>query len=465
MTPEQVIEYYSRNDVQKRILSLCPGREVVPVFPAGFGKRPSVIVYEKDLEEHVQKGATSFHGSVELWKNPMRLSSGSTRKEMDSLRQGWDLLIDIDSKESFDHARVVAAQLTKALRVFGVRNYSLKFSGSRGIHIGVSHRSFPEKVDYTDTVLLYPELARQVAGFLKEFVREKMADALLKHDEKLEEKMQADGGLDPYRLVEIEENWGSRHLFRVPYSLNEKTWLVSTPIREDELSRFSFKDARPDKVNANRGFLDVWKKNELNDLVIEAVEWHKEMEEKKEEKRRRKVRQLKIPKGTDVKDIKAMYKRLDSSAGVRELMKQHPSLKEITVPRQKVPAELFPPCISNIMKGLPDGRKRAVFILINFLSSCGWPASEIGDLLRDWNKKNPDPLRGVYITSHMNYFNKRGKIAPPPNCETKGYYADIRVCEPDNFCRRVRNPASYALSKARNLRRKQKPGKRKGLKK
>ena len=45
----------------------------------------------------VNKGATSFHASEEIWHNPLEINSDMGSKELENMRKSWDLLIDIDS--------------------------------------------------------------------------------------------------------------------------------------------------------------------------------------------------------------------------------------------------------------------------------------------------------------------------------------------------------------------------------
>ena len=70
------------------------------------------------------------------------------------------------------------------------------------------------------------------------------------------------------------------------------------------------------------------------------------------------------------------------------------------------------------------------------------------DELLEWNKRNPDPIKNVYITTQLNYAFQRETPIMPPNCQNKGYYLDMKVCVKDGFCPKISNPASYAIKKA-----------------
>ena len=96
----QALLYYKRLDVQKALVSHAEDKEISGCFNMqGFSKRPDIFEYSGDVLEMVKRGATSFHCSEELWNNPLNLSSNLTRKQLDNLRKGWDLILDIDCKE------------------------------------------------------------------------------------------------------------------------------------------------------------------------------------------------------------------------------------------------------------------------------------------------------------------------------------------------------------------------------
>jgi hypothetical protein len=55
----------------------------------------------------------------------------------------------------------------------------------------------------------------------------------------------------------------------------------------------------------------------------------------------------------------------------------------------------------------------------------------------------------VNITGQVRYRKAQKKKIMPANCDNKMYYQDMRICTPDNFCRRIKNPVNYAVLKAR----------------
>src|SRR3989344_6262880 len=86
--------YYSQPKIQEALLAFGMNREISPRYFEGFGKRPDILQYPSDIMGLVNKGATSFHCSEELWNDVLQLNSDITKEEMDKLRKGWDLLID-----------------------------------------------------------------------------------------------------------------------------------------------------------------------------------------------------------------------------------------------------------------------------------------------------------------------------------------------------------------------------------
>src|SRR3990167_1658591 len=89
--------YYSRAEVRKALLEFSKNRESIPRYFEGFGKRPDAFQYESDILEQVKKGATSFHCSEELWKDPLEISTDLSEEQFNEIRMGWDLILDIDS--------------------------------------------------------------------------------------------------------------------------------------------------------------------------------------------------------------------------------------------------------------------------------------------------------------------------------------------------------------------------------
>ncbi len=489
------LSWYKRRDVQEAILAACEQREVSPRFGQGFGKRPDALFYPADVLSLATRKATSFHCSEERWRDPLRLVTGSSRKELDDLRVGWDLVLDVDCPYWF-FAKLTAHLFVQALRAHGLAGVSCKFSGGKGFHIGVPFEAFPAEVDGRPTATLFPEAPRALASYLLAYLADPSHGLILvKGDAILFDKryrisfaklremtgkeahelisetcrscssvkervdaskalflcvscghaMNGDGSpdylrcercngvMEPHSLsrrdasrcrgcgsTEFEPRFNvaaliqvdtvllaSRHLFRTPYSLHEKSGLVSIVLSPERIMSFEKEEAKPETVKVFPGFLDPGgvRPGEAAALLRNALDFHGAAERLTERER-----------------------------------------KEHALPEEAIPEELFPPCMTNILRGLEDGKKRAMFALTNFLRTCGWGHDQIGARLEEWNKKNPEQLRDVVVKGHLRSLKTKREVYPPPNC--RSFYQDLRVCMPDNFCSRIRNPAQYAKLKA-----------------
>ncbi len=72
MRLKDVVDYYSREDIQKALLRTAKDREVVGVFRNGsFSKRPNTIIYPQDIVSMMRQGVVEFHCSLEWWSQPM----------------------------------------------------------------------------------------------------------------------------------------------------------------------------------------------------------------------------------------------------------------------------------------------------------------------------------------------------------------------------------------------------------
>ncbi|MBI4450739.1 hypothetical protein HY642_02075 [Candidatus Woesearchaeota archaeon] len=410
-----LLKHYKRKDVQDAIVHSAIDKEIAMLFGEnGFGKRPDIISYPRDVLNLAMRGATSFHCSEELWTNPLQLSTGLKRQELDSLRKGWDLILDIDCKE-WRFSQVAADLLVQALSYHDIKCITAKFSGNHGFHIAVPFESFPESVHNTPVSSLFPDGPRKIAAYLQEMIRPHLSAKLAKTMSvakiaqlvgKQPSEVVTAGAFDPFKVLAIDTVLiASRHLYRMPYSFNEKSGLVSIPVDPWKIMEFDKATAHPDKVKVQHSFLDRKAgSNEARRLLIQAYDFKPAIKEEK-------------------------------------TSKQH------TGPESPVKEDLFPPCIKLLANGVADGRKRALFALINFLSSVGWTDQQIQDYLKAWNQRNKEPLREGYVMGQLKY--AVGKKVLPPNCDNAAYYLDIGVCRPDGFCKRIKNPANYSLLKFR----------------
>lgn len=417
---EKILEYYSRKDVQKAILNSSKNREVAVKYQDGnFGKRPDILQFENDILELAKQGASSFHISEEHWGNPLLLKPGMTKSELDNLRIGWDCILDIDTK-FLEYAKIAASLIIGALRFHGVKNIGCKFSGGSGFHIGVPFASFPPEVNAQETKLLFPEGVRVIASYIKNMIAPLLSEKILDIStlqeiansiNKKKSELLINNVFNPFSVLEIDSILiSNRHMYRSPYSINEKKFLVSTPILPEEINSFKLKQAKIENVKVEIDFLPTKiNPGESSQLIIQAFD--------------------SLKKQDISKIIKKQYQPLNF----------------------KISQDSFPPCIIHGLNGLKDGRKRFLFILINFLKSTGYPLDDIEKIIETWNKKNTQQLQQGYINSQLSWHKRQKEKILPPNCSNNSYYKDIAICRTDNWCKLIRNPVNYSIRKRRVL--------------
>ena len=479
--------YYSRPDVQKAIFDFSKNREICAKYFEGFGKRPESFQYLGDFFEMVKRGATSFHCSEELWEDPLQISTDQTREQLAELRIGWDLLIDIDCKW-FDYSKLAANAVIKVLENHKLKNVGVKFSGNKGFHIILPWKTFPKKLRGIETKELFPEIPRKIAEYIR-FCSEKILKESLPEDfyqqfkdvkikkgikcnkcseitveyeltdficanscqkiqikeqkklevgsnekfkcpncnkffvkekiihyyecKKCEKNSKKDPGnfsksieIDLFDLMGLDIILVSpRHLFRMPYSLHEKTSLVSVVLDKNEIQGFQPKDADYLKVKV-KNFMPNVKRGEASELLLQALDWYGETKPSSETEK----------KSFDYKPVKI----------------------------ENLSEKMFPPSIKKILQGILDGKKRALFILLNLFRSLGMDKDELEKRIYEWNKKNKVPLKEGYIKAQLSW-SYRNKIVPPPNFD-KDYYRGIGII-PTEEEMRYKNPINYILKK------------------
>jgi len=514
LTLSQTLSYYKRKDVEKLILEHAKDKEIGVRFNESFGKRPDILVYENDILESAKSGCTSLHCSEELWSNPLDLNANLRRNELDNLRIGWDLILDIDCPY-WSFSKLTTYVFIKALKDHGIDCVTVKFSGGKGFHIAVPFEAFPEKVIDINTKKLvdvktqFPEGPRKIAQYLLHYIAENLItvdkeknivrfgkvdvkfEKLLSDTQKTEKdltitrcenckkkivekekdlfveyvcpsceyqmkdvdkkfvscpkckrimekysakKALCECGSNKVRselelssLIEVDTVLiSSRHMYRMPYSLHEKTGLVSMPFDIKHVLKFEKIEADVNKFKPYK-FLDrdEAKPGEASSLFQKAFDYQPE-------------------KATKYKDDmrKVFFKE-----------KKEMTSQNIALDNAPIPEEFFPPCIKKISAGLEDGKKRGLLILINFLNSCNWEYEKIEEYVMKWNEKNkPDQLRETYIRGQLRYYkqqaaNNKEKMMPP-NCDNKGYMVDTQFCNPDGLCKSIKNPVQYAKKKA-----------------
>ncbi len=498
--------YYSNPKVQEALLEFSKDREVVPRYFEGFGKRPDSIQYPSDIMGLVNRGATSFHSSEELWEDPLKLDLNMDQREANDLRKGWDLLIDIDSP-FLDCSKIAAKLLIAALEQHGIKNYGIKFSGSKGLHIIVSWKAFPEEYEEKKTKEMFPEWPRAISEYLMSYIRrdynKEVGKILSEKDiakrtnvseEELREvyctisnrpakkaevtklkcpvcgseierknikltkrrlkclnsgcagvleivdskeyyyseydkdpenaNLQLDSIRHPEHFEKVEgvsaEKIASldlvlvapRHLFRMPYSLHEKTSLASVVLGKEEIDSFSPSDAKPLNVRIIK-FMPDNIEGEAKKLLATAIEWKRERTKHDESTENRKY-------------SNKSYENVEIT-GVTE--------------------DMFPMPIKKLLKGLKDGKKRGLFILITFLRTLNFSPEYINNKTREWNKLNEPPLREGYLKSQIEWHIRQKRKILPPNYDNDSFYKDLGLIDKKQ---ETKNPVVEAIRKARN---------------
>jgi len=449
MLRQKLLRFYNGNkNVLEDMIKVSQNREVGYILENGnFGKRPYILENESDIINLIKNNnAISFHVSMERWYNPLNLSTKLKKKELNELRLGWDFVIDLDSK-NFDIAKYTSFLILDFLKKYSIEPVYIKYSGGKGFHIVVPWELFPEKIEIEkkeelveeETRKLFPELARTMASYIASKIENKLGkyiemnwdikEIIKEHNLNILEEQ-----FSPFHIVEIDTILiSSRHLFRLVYSINEKTGKLSIPLYPKDVLDFDPEYASIDNYEYEGiPFLteEIEKENKMENLIYDAIKWETLNKIEKEK-------------------LESITKYVKSEEKLEEELEKEIKKTKVKF-KGKVPEEYFPPCIKNILKGVEDGRKRSVFILINFLINLGWSWEEIEKKLNEWNENNPDPLRDRYIEYQLEWHKeryKKGLKYLPPNCANEIYYKDIGVCEPDEICKMIKNPLSYPLKK------------------
>jgi DNA primase catalytic subunit len=438
-------------------------------------------------------------------------------EEIKKNRLGWDLLIDVDSKY-LDYSKIYAEILVEVLLGEGIKNIGVKFSGSKGLHVIVPWKAFPEEISGKKTKDMFPEWPRIICKYLNSKIAEKLKNRILSIDSTSEEKLEdycskCNGNVINKTMIYFEcpfcktkmqsplnalegkrkisctmcgkeiitkkeldnelkkensnkirkeeflfcenckidskknpENFkqkmqskhidadlvlvSPRHLFRMPYSLHEKTSLASVVIDYDKIKDFEPRQADPMKI-VPRNFMPNSESGEATSLLRNALEFN----------------QIEELKNKNNFELDSEYLKKNKNIKNKEFQEIRP---------EDISEELYPPVIKKILEGIKsDGRKRALFILISFFMSLKFPIEEITKKINEWDKKNHQPLKEGYIKSQLTWYSKQKTIKLPPNFD-KSYYKDIGF-SPSQEELSLKNPVAYVKRKyfeTRSFRRK-----------
>ncbi|MDO8481296.1 MAG: hypothetical protein Q7S65_05815 [Nanoarchaeota archaeon] len=486
-------KFYAKEGIKQALIEHARNREIGVRYGDSFGKRPDVLKFPEEILDLIKQGATSFHGSEELWTNPLQLGPEMKEADKKRIRKGWDLVIDIDIPD-WKLSKITCWLIIQALKDFGIGSVSVKFSGNKGFHIGIPFESFPTTFNAQETKDLFPEAPRAIALYLLTYIAEKyipvegnsiifgkglkkqfkaspdrLKEMTGKSFEELTlkicakcgkeiQKKQTDVNLfefqcrkcgnttriedrpflkcercgnlmekipmkkslcdcgsndyvthfNPLSIIEVDTILiATRHLYRMPYSFHEKSGLVSTPFNPEKVLDFEKKLANPETLKLTRfTFIDrkKAKSGEASRLLHEAMRAAEAKKEVREEREFQKV-------------------------------------------ENAIPESFFPPAIKTMLGPLKDGKKRALFILTNFLVSVGWDYEMVEKRFEEWNKQHPESLRQNIITSHLSYHKRNKEKILPPNY-TSDYYQAVGVT-PTPEEKRFKNPVQYAIAAAK----------------
>ncbi|MFH1521413.1 MAG: hypothetical protein ABIF18_00480 [archaeon] len=505
LTKVQVIalSYYARKDIQQAMFDFCKHRESVANFNNKFfAKRPDCFDYPSDILNTARQGATSFHCSEEIWKNPLDINTDMTPEQYNQIKTGWDLLIDIDSP-FLDYGKIAAKLLIKELEKHGIKNYGIKFSGSKGFHILVPFKAFPKFVGDIETKNQFPEWPRYIAKYLFNRIRNPMNEEILKLSSR--EKLKEQGELvsehtcpkcgqptktktigkyvcpDIKCRTEVESMKSNRKDMICP-SCNGKMNRVS--LREIQYCETC--KINTAKLEATSSFGGIQQHNTQQkfkeEITIKSTEdsvdivlvsprhlfrapysLHEKTAFASIVLDKEQIENFKPTDADPLKIINPKSFMPDCEEGeAKQLLIQaieenrNNSPKEetkkyeggpIDVKGLSITEDMFPPIIKKLLEGIKaDGRKRALSLLLAFFTSLEFPQDFIEARIEKWNNKNYQLLKQGYIKSQIAWSLKNKRL--PPNYD-KPIYKEFGINNPPEPG--IKNPINYTIKMAMRL--------------
>ncbi len=474
---QKIIEYYSTPAIMKAIFASSKDKEFVHSFVDAqgsrkAGSRPGVLIEAGDIIAFVMRGANEFHISVERWKDVLSLEKNKTKEQLDVNRSDWDFVIDIDVDEGFVYAKIIANGIVEFLVDEGLifEDIFVKFSGNRGFHIALKGENFPDYITFSKIfegarASLYPSFPL----FILKYINTKVMDRLKqKYNFKdVQQHPASDLPLHNFKNLHSKSTpltnlkldaqvFSSRHLIRCPYSLHPKTNLVSLSISPQTILSFKKERAKIDVVLGSiykgkdmQGFLDRFTPNSAEHLMKSAFGWFNGLSLNEREQI---LKDVKVADGEYVENHKKDELKINAMKTDTPYfeVKQHgdavSNIPLFSFNNNHVTEKDFPPAINNILKGLRDGRKRALFILINFFRNLGFGREQIENMLKEWNSRNVPPLPEPYIFQQLLYSFKQNILLLPPSFSS-GIYKELGVYEEDELTKKTKNPISYVRNK------------------
>lgn len=474
--------YYSRKEIQEAIYNFCKNRETVPRYLEEFGKRPDALDYPSDIISFVKKGATSFHCSEEIWNNPLSINTDMTPEQYNKIKAGWDFLIDIDSKY-FDYAKIAAKVLIKTLEYHGLKNVGVKYSGSKGFHILIPSKAFPEELNGELTKDKFPEWPRAIAGYLKEITKDQVNQQIIGVTSK--EKLKQKGELTEKifcsecenEVIQREEDLFECENIRCKYKLyfkKSKRRDHRCPSCKSNMNytgtfkRYFCEKCKKYKPNSKihlkkeqtiksqedsvdivlvsprhlfRAPYSLHEKTALASVVIdkEGLENFTPIDA---DPLKIKIKDY-LPKCEKNEAKQLLIQALDWAKKKEVQPEKKYDGKPLDLKGFTITEDMFPDVIKKILAGMKsDGRKRALSVLISFFTSLDFPREYIEEKINEWNKKNYKPLQTGYIKSQIEWSLKNKRL--PPNYD-KSTYKELGVAS-ETFG--LKNPINYTIKQA-----------------
>ncbi len=347
------------------------------------------------------------------------------------------MILDLDGV-SFEYSQIVGKILIDYFYSLGVYNVSTKFSGNKGFHLAIPFEAFSKFNGLSETRLMFPEVAKNIAMYLMIQLRGIISKTILdkegsieniskKYDIPMEDLVNKDEEshyFDFMKVIEIDTILiTSRHLFRMPYSFNEKSGLISIPVDNKRIMEFSKDEAKPDNVDPQKykdfEFLNYNEKHGKDgDKLLQLIEQPDDDA-------------FTGDSGTyinseDLEDkINIIKNKKRESLGKMVLASGAGEVFEI---EETIEMKDFPETIKFALDhNFIDGKKRGLFLLLTYLTSINWTFDQIDDVIKTWNKNQEEPLKRNYIQAQMSWFKAQPSKISPPKFSNDNYFKQIGI--------------------------------------
>jgi len=415
---------YSNKEIRELLYNFFSHREVMVRTAQNKVIRPAPVINEADIMALVNIGAISFHASIDKYDQE-RIGEGTYNIV------GRDLVVDIDIKYlpkdlGYEHPYELAKEIVKVmydhvLSRMHCKSLWIKYSGNRGFHIVIPYEEIPKTIlglPFNEYALVFH---RSLLLLLKYIAYSYLEDSVL---------MDTRETVTSEDIVDIDLQIASpRHMIRAPYSVHEKTGLVSVVVPIKGLMSFDIESAKPpiDEI------IPLPSEYIENNEFIEDILVYTFIVSSSEFRLENVFRELSLKKlAKKIRTRHAYYRKKLSKINYEDI---------------------YPPCVRRMLEGLEDGRKRSLFHLTTFFKAIGLPADEVLLKLKEWNQKNKEPLSDKMIEYTVKYHYDENRKYLPYSCQRiKEEFGDT-ICKPDKYCKlyQVKHPLSYFYKRLRDI--------------